>query len=142
MGALVEPSQALQRTKRVSTGKVLVSGVGLIGQMAITHLSDHKQWIEEGKELGIIEPVTEIKEGDTPVSVATAGAEKKAHREHKFDSRIGEGLMPTDREKIREVLVEYGDYFSWPGDQLGLCTAAEQTLEARGKDIRDREAEI
>ncbi|KZR98333.1 Uncharacterized protein APZ42_006303 [Daphnia magna] len=39
-GALVKPSQALQRTKRVSTGKVLVSGVGTIGQMAITHLSD------------------------------------------------------------------------------------------------------
>ncbi|KAK4021514.1 hypothetical protein OUZ56_003429 [Daphnia magna] len=140
-GALVEPSQALQRTKRVSTGKVLVSGVGTIGQMAITHLSDHKQWIEEGTVLGIIEPVTEIKEGDTLVAVATAGVEKKARREHKFDSRIGEGLMPTDREKIREVLVEYGDYFSWPGDQLGLCTAAGQTIEARGKYIRDREAE-
>ncbi|KZR95621.1 Uncharacterized protein APZ42_010548, partial [Daphnia magna] len=68
-GALVEPSQALQTTKRVSTGKVLVSGVGTIGQMAITHLSDHKQWIEEGTVLGIIEPVTEIKEGDTPVAV-------------------------------------------------------------------------
>ncbi|KAK4028252.1 hypothetical protein OUZ56_017532 [Daphnia magna] len=49
--------------------------------------------------------------------------------------------MPTDREKIREVLVEYGDYFSRPGDQLGLSTAAGQTIEARGKDIRDREAE-
>ncbi|KZS10243.1 Uncharacterized protein APZ42_025350 [Daphnia magna] len=95
--ALVEPSQALQRTKRVSTGKVMVSGVGTIGQMAITNLSDHKQWIEEGTVLGIIEPVTEIKEGDTPVAVATAGAEKKAHREHEFESRIGEGLMPTDR---------------------------------------------
>ncbi|KZR98442.1 Uncharacterized protein APZ42_006141 [Daphnia magna] len=57
--------------------------------MAITHLSDHKQWMEEGMVLGIIEPVTEIKEGDTPVAVATAGAEKKARREHKFDSRIG-----------------------------------------------------
>ncbi|KZR98269.1 Uncharacterized protein APZ42_006386 [Daphnia magna] len=33
--ALVEPSQALQRKKRVSTGKVLVSGMGTIGQMAI-----------------------------------------------------------------------------------------------------------
>ncbi|KZS10010.1 Uncharacterized protein APZ42_025616 [Daphnia magna] len=139
--ALVEPSQALQRTRRVSTGKVLVSGVGTIGQMAITNLSDHKQWIEEGTVLGIIEPVTEIKEGDTPVAVATAGAEKKARREHEFESRIGEGLMPTDREKIREVLVEYGDCFSWPGDQLGLCTAAEQTIEAGGKDIRYREAE-
>ncbi|KAK4024621.1 hypothetical protein OUZ56_010044 [Daphnia magna] len=102
--------------------------------MAITHLSDHKQWIEEGTVFGIIEPVTEIKEGDTPVAVATAGAEKKARR-------IGEGLIPTDREKIRKVLVEYGDYFSWLGDQLGLCTAAEQTIEAGGKDIRDREAE-
>ncbi|KAK4006355.1 hypothetical protein OUZ56_011509 [Daphnia magna] len=140
-GALVEPSQALQKTERVSTGKVLVSGVGTIGQMAITHLSDHKQWIEEGTVLGIIEPVTEIKEGDTPVAVATAGAEKKARREHEFESRIGEGLMPTDREKIREVLGEYGDYFSWPGDQLGLCTAAKQTIEAGGKDIRDREVE-
>ncbi|KAK4007088.1 hypothetical protein OUZ56_012246 [Daphnia magna] len=94
-----------------------------------------------GTVLGIIEPVTEIKEGDTPVAVTTAEAEKKARREHKFDSRIGEGLMPTDREKIREVLVEYGAYFSWPGAQLGLCTAAGQTIEARGKDIRDREAE-
>ncbi|KAK4013246.1 hypothetical protein OUZ56_025480 [Daphnia magna] len=75
------------------------------------------------------------------IAVATAEAEKKARREHKFDSRIGEGLMPTDREKIREVLVEYGDYFSWPGDQLGLCTEAGQTIETRGKDIRDREAE-
>ncbi|KZR98169.1 Uncharacterized protein APZ42_006538, partial [Daphnia magna] len=71
----------------------------------------------------------------------TAGAEKKARREHELESRIGEGLMPTDREKIREVLVEYGDYFSWPGDQLGMCTAAEQTKEAGGKDIRDREDE-
>ncbi|KZR97303.1 Uncharacterized protein APZ42_007905, partial [Daphnia magna] len=105
-------------------------GVGTIGQMAITHLSDHKQWIEEGTVLG-----------DTPVAVTTAGTEKKARREHEFESRIGEGLMSTDREKIREVLVEYGDYFSWPGDQLGLCTAAEQTIEAGGKDIRDREAE-
>ncbi|KAK4013987.1 hypothetical protein OUZ56_026535 [Daphnia magna] len=68
-------------------------------------------------------------------------AEKKARREHEFESRIGEGLMPTDREKIREGLVEYGDYFSWPVNQLGLCTAAEQTIEAGGKYIRDREAE-
>ncbi|KAK4007070.1 hypothetical protein OUZ56_012226 [Daphnia magna] len=32
-GALVEPSQALQRTKRVSTGEPWISGVGTIGQM-------------------------------------------------------------------------------------------------------------
>ncbi|KAK4006452.1 hypothetical protein OUZ56_011605 [Daphnia magna] len=104
-------------------------GRGTIGQMAITNLSDHQQWIEEGTVLGIIEPVTEIKEGDLPVAVATAGAEKKGFREHEFESRIGEGVTPTDREKIQEVLVEYGDCFSWPGDQLGLCTAAEHTID-------------
>ncbi|KAK4035931.1 hypothetical protein OUZ56_028009 [Daphnia magna] len=67
-----------ERTKiRVSTGKVLVSGSRTIGQMAITHLSDHKQWIEEGTVLGIIEPVTENQGGDTPVAVATEEAERK-----------------------------------------------------------------
>ncbi|KAK4030864.1 hypothetical protein OUZ56_024251 [Daphnia magna] len=116
--ALVEPSQALQMIKRVSTRKALISSMGTIGQMAVTNLSDHKQWIEEGAVLGVIEPGTDINEGDTPIVAVTAVAEKKAVREHEFESRIGEGLMPTDREKILEVLVKYGDLFSVPGDQL------------------------
>ncbi|KZS06561.1 Uncharacterized protein APZ42_029944 [Daphnia magna] len=101
--ALVEPSQALQMIKRVSTRKALISSMGTIGQMAVTNLSDHKQWIEEGAVLGVIEPGTDINEGDTPIVAVTAVAEKKAVREHEFESRIGEGLMPTDREKILET---------------------------------------
>ncbi|KZS01508.1 Uncharacterized protein APZ42_001815 [Daphnia magna] len=96
--------------------------------MAITNLSDHKQWIEEGKVLGIIKPVTEIKEGDMPVAVATAGAEKKALWEHGFESRIGEGLMPTDRGST--------------GAEARRIEPQRSNLIAGGKDIRDREAEF
>ncbi|KZS09764.1 Uncharacterized protein APZ42_025929 [Daphnia magna] len=99
--------------------------------MAVTNLSDLEQWIEEGTVLGIIEPVTEINERDIPIVAATAVTEKKALREHEFENRLGEELMPTDREKIREVLAEYGDCFSWPEDQLGLCTTAEHTINIR-----------
>jgi hypothetical protein len=49
---LVEPSEKLMVSKRLSTGKALLSTVGILKQIAITNLSEQQQWLEAGVVLG------------------------------------------------------------------------------------------
>ncbi len=61
---LVEPSEKLLASKCVSTGKALLSSVGVLKQIAITNLSEQQQLLEAGMVLGEIHEIDKIADGD------------------------------------------------------------------------------
>jgi len=59
--AMIEPSETLMKTKRVSVGRAVVDGKKTLDQIVITNLSDRKQWLGAGTVLGEIEEIEEKK---------------------------------------------------------------------------------
>jgi hypothetical protein len=136
--ALVEPSGALMASKKISTGKALIPGMGTLREIAITNLSNQKQWVEADTVLGKVEYVERIVEEADAVFVAAESKREEGNGEGlDFDSRIFKGLSPRQRKEILQALLEYDDRFARPGDKLGTCTAAEHSIDTgNAKPIR------
>ena len=128
--ALVEPSEALMASKKISTGKALIPGIGTLREIAISNLSNQKQWVEADTVLGKVEYVEQIVEETDAVFVAAESKREEGNGEGlDFDSRIFKGLRPRQRKEILQALLEYDDRFARPGDKLGTCTAAEHAID-------------
>jgi hypothetical protein len=128
--ALVEPSEVLITSKKVSTGKALIPGIGTLREIAITNLSNQRQWVEADTVMGRVEYVERIVEEADALFVAAECKREEGNGEgFDFDSRIYEGLSPSQRKKILQALLEYDDRFARPGDKLGTCTAAEHAID-------------
>ncbi len=65
-GLLIEPSEKLLASKRLSTGKALLSTVGVLKQITITNLSEQQQRLEAGVVLGEIHEIDKIADEDSP----------------------------------------------------------------------------
>ena len=100
----------------------------MIEQIAVTNLSDRKQWLEPGTVLGKVTEVEEVADEDTTVATIAVGEEEKAHA-HDFDSKICDDLGAENRESIGQVLREFEDCFAEKGERLGLCSAAEHVID-------------
>ena len=87
-GAMIEPSETLMKTKRVSLGRAVVYGKNTLDHIVITNLSDQKQWLETGTVLDEIEDIEEIAEEKSWDAVfAAKSAEKGETRpEQDYDS--------------------------------------------------------
>ena len=136
--ALVEPSEALMASKKISTGKALIPGMGTVREIAITNLSNQKQWVEADTVLGKVEYVEQIVEEADAVFVAAESKREEGNDEGlDFDSRIFKEWSPRQRKEILQALLEYDDRFARPGDKLGTCTAAEHAIDTgNAKPIR------
>jgi hypothetical protein len=128
--ALVEPSEALMTSKKVSTGKALIPGMGTLREIAVTNLLNQKQWVEADTVLGRVEYVERIVEESDAVFVAAECKGEEGNGEgFDFDSRIFKGLSPSQRKKILQALLEHDDQFARPGDKLGTCTVVEHAID-------------
>jgi hypothetical protein len=89
--ALVEPSEVLMTSKKVSTGKALM-GIGTLREIAITNLSNQRQWVEADTVLGRVEYVEQIvEEADAVFVTAECKREEGNGEGFDFDSRIYKG---------------------------------------------------
>jgi hypothetical protein len=131
--ALVEPSEALMASKKISTGKALTPGMGTLREIAITNLSNQKQWVEADTVLGKVEYLVRIVEEADAVFVAAESKREEGNGEGlDFDSRIFKGLSPRQRKDILQALGVRRSIYK-AGDKLGTCTAAEHAIDTGNK---------
>jgi hypothetical protein len=78
---MIEPSETLMKTKRVSVGRAVVDRKKTLDQIVITNLSDRKQWLQAGTVLGEIEEIEEIAEEKSWDAVFAAMSRKKGKRD-------------------------------------------------------------
>jgi hypothetical protein len=86
-------------SKKVSTGKSLIPGMGTLREIAIANLSNQRQWMEVDTVLGRVYLERIVEEADAVFAEAECKREEGHGEGFDFDSRIFKGLSPGSGEE-------------------------------------------